>query len=182
MKEARGIFLMLGGVILFLLIFGLVTQTNNGQKTIFTPYLPFLNFGSNITPSPTPISNNLKTIKIGNTSVDVVIANNDELRSKGLGGVTNLPENQGMLFVFSSTNILPSFWMKDMKIPIDFIWIKNNRVSEIIPNALPPVTGTPDNQLQIYKPVNSIDYVLEVNAGFASRNNILVGDTVILNI
>lgn len=182
MKEAKGTLLMLGGVIIFLLVAGLLTRTGNGERTIFTPYLPNFNLGvKNQTPIPTN-NPNLKTITIGRTSIDVTVANNDELRSKGLGGVTTLPENQGMLFVFSTTNILPSFWMKDMRIPIDFIWIKNNKVSEIIPNAQPPVAGTPDNQLQIYKPVNAIDYVLEVNAGWASRNNIVVGDNVNLNL
>ena len=174
---------MLGGVILFLIIAGLFTQSGNGQNNIFTPYLPFFKLGAG-KPTATPASNNgnLKTITVGKTSLDVVVASNDELRSKGLGGVTNLPENQGMLFVFSTKNINPSFWMKDMLIPIDFIWIRNNRVSEINPDARPPVNGTPDNQLQIYKPVNPIDYVLEVNAGFAARHTIMVGDNVVLNL
>lgn len=183
MKDAKGVFLMLGAVIVFLLVAGLVTKTNNGETTIFTPYIHFPSFGVN-KPTPTPVSetSDLKKMTIGKNSIDIVVANTDTLRSKGLGGVTLLPENQGMLFVFTSKNIVPSFWMKDMLIPLDFIWIKNNKVSEITINVPAPQNGTPDNQLQIYKPTNPIDYVLEVNAGFVGRHNILVGDNVNLNL
>ena len=50
--------------------------------------------------------------------------------------------------------------------------------SEITSNVAAPAPNTPDSQLQIYQPDQNIDYVLEVNAGFAMKNLIKVGDSV----
>ncbi|MBP9050575.1 MAG: DUF192 domain-containing protein, partial [Alphaproteobacteria bacterium] len=53
---------------------------------------------------------------------NVRIANNDQTREKGLMGVQNLPEDQGMLFVFD--DLTPAqFWMKDTLIPLDMVFI-----------------------------------------------------------
>lgn len=178
MKEAKGLFLMLGGVALFILVLGLVTQSNNGKENILSPYLRNLHIGTASTPAPAGLTN-LKPLTLGRTVVMAEIADNDATRSKGLGGITNLPADQGMLFVFATTNISPQmarFWMKDMKIPLDFIWIANGKVAEVTANVPAPAANTPDNQLLIYEPNQAIDYVLEVNAGFAAKNNIKVGD------
>lgn len=161
---------MLGGTILFILVLGLAVKSNQGEKNIL----------SGIVPGPTATPN-LKTIKIGNISINVTVADNDATRAKGLGGVTNLASNQGMLFVFPSKNISPEmarFWMKDMKIPLDFIWIANGKVVEITANVPAPAQNTPDNQLLIYQPNENVDFVLEVNALFSSKNNIKVGDNI----
>lgn len=167
---------MIGGVALFVIFVGLLTKSSKGEPTIISKYIPKFSGSAQATPKP-----NMKEIIIGKTKISATIADNDTTRSKGLGGVTNLAPNEGMLFVFSSKNITPSFWMKGMLIPIDFIWISNGKVSQIDPNAVPPVSQTPDNQLKIYTPNRPIDYVLEVNAGFAEKNNIKAGDSVILN-
>lgn len=165
---------MLGGVAIIILVLGLFVQTNQGKKTVLSNYFHLTPIGT----SPTAIP--LKTMKVGNTQISVILADNDATRSKGLGGITNLPANEGMLFVFNSKQIMPSFWMKDMQIPLDFIWISNNKVSEITANVPPPAKNAPDNSLSIYKPNEPIDLVLEVNAGFTIKNSIKIGDTVTL--
>src|SRR5947208_11440214 len=43
-------------------------------------------------------------------------------RSRGLQGKEGLKKNEGMLFIFEQDG-LHRFWMKDMKFPIDIIWI-----------------------------------------------------------
>lgn len=173
MKEARNIILMLGAMIIVLLVLGLVKKNSNGQSTILSQYIHL----NNVSPSPTSLSN-LKPIGIGATTIMISVADNDATRAKGLGGITSLPADQGMLFTFSSRQIRPSFWMKDMQIPLDFIWISNNKVAEITPNVPAPAPNTPDNQLSIYTPDENIDFVLEVNANFATKNSIKVGDSV----
>lgn len=173
----RNLFLSLAGVALFIVVVGVLTKASKGQKTIFT---------GSANPTPTPNSQ-LKTITIGNNVIQVVVANNQATRERGLGGVTNLPPDQGMLFVFDSKNVVPGFWMKDMHIPLDFIWItgganvKNGKVSQVDLNVPPPAAGTADNQLPIYRPNQPIDYVLEVNGGYAVKNNVNVGDSVDLS-
>src|SRR5258708_9979678 len=162
MKDQKGLFLSLIGVALFIVAVGMITK-----KQI-----------------PTSLPN-LKKITIGNTAVMVNIANTPQTRQKGLSGVTGMPQNQGMLFVFDSKNLTPEmarFWMKDMLIPLDFIWISKGQVVEITPNVPAPAVNTPDSQLIIYQPNENVDYVLEVNAGFAGKKNINVGDSVTLSL
>ncbi|CAN5327951.1 hypothetical protein BH10PAT1_BH10PAT1_3740 [soil metagenome] len=180
MKDAKGIFLMLGGVALLIVVIGLINEVGQGKQNILSPYLHTLTIGGTPHPNPTGLTD-LRPITIGKTTVMINIANTDVKRSKGLGGITNLPIDQGMLFDFGNKNIQPAnaaFWMKDMHIALDFIWIDNNVVVEITPNVPAPKPGTPNNELPVYGPSEVIDYVLEVNAGFAQKNNIKVGDKI----
>jgi uncharacterized membrane protein (UPF0127 family) len=68
--------------------------------------------------------------------------------------------------------------MKDMKFALDFIWVNNGKVVQIDANIPAPDINTPDNQLKLYKSKFPVDSVLEVNAGFALKSNIKVGDKV----
>src|ERR671923_23790 len=54
------------------------------------------------------------------------IAETGEQRSKGLAIKDSLNETEGMLFVFSEPRQYV-FWMKDMKFPIDIIWLDSNK-------------------------------------------------------
>ncbi|MFI5240850.1 MAG: DUF192 domain-containing protein [Microgenomates group bacterium] len=125
------------------------------------------------TPSPSA-----KEIKVGNVNLNVSVADNAQKRAKGLSGTESLNENGGILFVFDSENASPSFWMKDMLIPLDIIWINDGKVVQIDKNAQPPEKGAKDSSLLLYKSKVKVDYVLEVNAGFAEKNNIKVGTDV----
>lgn len=121
-----------------------------------------------------------KVITIGSKNINVEIANSDKLREKGLGGMPSLSENNGMLFVFDTKPIMANFWMKDMLMPIDILWIRNGKITKIDKNVpfYPP--ETPDEQLKVYSSTSPIDYVLEVNSGFSDKNNFKVGDSVTL--
>ena len=111
-----------------------------------------------------------ETLKIGAKEINIQIADNDEERSKGLSGVTSLGESEGMLFVFDSKDVTPSFWMKGMKIPLDIIWIDDGKIVKIDNNV--PFS----NQEKLYTPGQPIDYVLEVNVGFSDKNSLKIGD------
>jgi uncharacterized membrane protein (UPF0127 family) len=89
-----------------------------------------------------------------------------------------LPLQAGMLFVFSTSQVR-TFWMKDMNFPLDFIWINQNQVVKIDENVPAPINKLDPPQVILSdKPVNQ---VLEVNAGFVSKNHISIGDKVVLN-
>ena len=94
-------------------------------------------------------------------------------------GRKSMADNQGMLFEFSPPS-QPAFWMKQMNFNLDFIWIKNNKIIFITENVPAPVRI--NSQLRIhlplYYPPSTVDEVLEVNAGWAKKNNIAVGDEV----
>lgn len=135
-----------------------------------TGRLPNFSFLSLSTP------NTVKDFKIGDVSIKVEMANDSAKRQTGLGGRDSLAENTGMLFVFEKP-LRPQFWMKNVKFPLDIIWIKNNIVVDIIKNAAVPVPGVTDDALPRYVPNQEVDMVLEVNAGFVDSKGIKNGDT-----
>ena len=58
-------------------------------------------------------------------------------RLKGLSIKNTLNESEGMLFPFDTPGEY-SFWMKDMKFPIDIIWIDSNYKIVYIEKNLQP--------------------------------------------
>ena len=129
-------------------------------------------------PTPASTTSSPRTIMVNSTEIKIETANTQSLRTKGLSGRLSLEENGGMLFVFETQNASPVFWMKDMFIPIDIIWINDGKIVKIDVNIQPPKEGTPDKDLSTYTPGQPIDYVLEVNAGFSDKNGIKVSDEV----
>jgi len=122
-----------------------------------------------------------KEITINAKKILVEIAQTDSKRAKGLSDRDSLDQNEGLLFTFDNKNVRPAFWMKDMRFPIDIIWIKEGKITEIAKSVPVPKKGTADKNLTLYTPKEDIDYVFEVNAGFCDRENIKVGDTVDLS-
>lgn len=116
-------------------------------------------------------------ITINDAKLKVEAADTPEKRKKGLGGRESLATDSGMLFIFPKADKYP-FWMKGLKFPLDFIWIKKDEVVDILQNVPGPKEGQKDEDLPIYQPVEPIDKVLEVNAGTVERLNIKIGDTV----
>lgn len=116
-----------------------------------------------------------KEITVGDAIFKVRIADNPASRSLGLSGTGILKENEGMLFLFSEEEI-QKFWMKDMKFPIDIIWIKGNTVVGIIMGAEPE--EGPD--YTIYSSPEPVDKVLEINAGLSQRLGIKIGDVIVI--
>ena len=116
-------------------------------------------------------------LTINETKLKVEIADTQEKRSKGLGGREKLASDEGMLFIFQKVD-KHSFWMKGLKFSLDFIWIKDDLVVDILPNVPPPVVGATDESLPIYQPRVEIDTVLEVNGGVVERLKIKIGDTI----
>lgn len=117
----------------------------------------------------------VRRVRIKSLDINATVVSSSQDQKKGLGKRESLPLNEGMLFMFDSTGSYP-FWMKDMKFAIDIIWIdENKKVVDIVPNA-PPEPNKSDRGLTIYKPKGDVKYVLEVNAGLSTLNNIQIGD------
>ena len=124
-----------------------------------------------------PQTNRQSIVSINDTKIKVDIADTKEKRTKGLGGREKLASDEGMLFVFERQDKYP-FWMKGLKFPLDFIWIRDDSVVDIIQNAQIPDEGASDESLPIYLPREPIDKVLEVNTGVVDILKIKVGDTI----
>lgn len=95
---------------------------------------------------------------------------------EGLMNRRTLNEQSGMLFVFDEEGPR-TFWMKNTLIPLDMIFVAQNLTIVDIA-TMQPCTADP---CQTYTSSAPALYVLEVNAGFAERNRIETGDTVVLD-
>lgn len=118
-----------------------------------------------------------KTATINGHSYNLLIANDDKSRQIGLSNRKSLDKNTGMLFIFPDKNKY-SFWMKNTQIPLDMIWVNDNKIVYIVKNA-PPQAGKNDN-LPVYTPTADANYVLEINGGEIDKNKFKNGDTVTL--
>lgn len=164
----KQILLPILAVIVFIVLVGIFVQKS--------PNIDLSNF---ISPGATKSSQ--KTIIIAGKELTVELAKTKESREKGLSGKTSLATDNGMLFVFGDDGANPVFWMKDMLIPIDIIWIKGGKIVKIDKSLEFPKAGTPDSKLKTYSAGQPIDYVLEVNSGYSVKNNISVGDSLDLS-
>lgn len=114
----------------------------------------------------------------GKTNVRVSVASNDRSRERGLSGKKGLAADEGMLFLFDRPDTY-GFWMKDMKFPIDIIWIAGDTIADLSTDVPIPVQG---EKLPLYSPRIPVDKVLEVPAGFALRHGLKVGMNVSIRV
>lgn len=137
-------------------------------------------YTSKITTIPfVPIPQTVKTeaLIINNNRINIEVADAQEKRNKGLSGRESLASDSGMLFVFPKEDKY-TFWMKGVNFPIDFIWIKDDRVVDLLPKVPPAASNQDDQSLPRYSSKEPINKVLEVNAGTIERLNIKVGDKI----
>ena len=110
-------------------------------------------------------------LTIKNRTIYVAITKTAKEQAQGLSGLDSIQDNQGMLFVHADEK--PRIWMKDMRFPIDIIWIdKNNKIVDLIENV------SPATYPKTFSSKVSARYTLEVNTGFVQKNKIKIGEMV----
>lgn len=124
-----------------------------------------------------PAEFNQGTLQVHGHTIHLAIADTMTARVQGLSGHTKLASDEGMLFVFPIAYKY-SFWMKDMKFPLDMIWIKDSTVVSVSENVPIPAPGQSMLSLPNYYPASAVDKVLEIDAGLAGQYGIKAGDTV----
>ena len=102
------------------------------------------------------------------------MATDEETRQQGLMWRESLAPGKGMLFLFPATGIQP-FWMKNTLIPLDIIWIDENRRVVHIARDVAPCRADP---CPSYPPAAPARYVLELAAGQAAAHDLTLGDSV----
>ncbi len=102
----------------------------------------------------------------------VEIADSDSEQTAGLMFRNNLPENQGMLFIFKEEEIR-SFWMKNTYISLDIIFLNSEK--EVI-NFYE--SAEPLNETKKYISASPCKYVLEVNGGWSKNHSLEEGDKI----
>lgn len=112
-------------------------------------------------------------VRLGSSGVyNVRLADTAESRAQGLSGIQKLGANEGLLMVFEKDG-QHGIWMKDMMIPIDIVWMNNEKkVIYIVTDAAPELGDTKE-----FKPTAAARYVLELPAGSAKKASIKIGDT-----
>lgn len=118
------------------------------------------------------------TVTINSATFRVELAKTQKEQVQGLSGRESLPTNGGMLFIYDKPSYY-SFWMRNMKFPLDIIYILNDKVVGVYEDLQPAFTDPNPPQ---YGSDVIADKVLEINAGAARNNNIKIGDTVIIEI
>ena len=112
-------------------------------------------------------------VKVGDVDIPVELALDP---AKGLSGRGSMNPGTGMLFSMPNAR---DFWMKDMKFPLDIVWINDKReVVDITENI--PVPNS--SFMPLYSPRRLSTYALEINGGEAKALGINIGDAVEMNI
>jgi len=116
------------------------------------------------------------SISFGSHTFHVEVANDVFEQARGLSGRDAIGADEAMLFIFPLVKER-TFWMKDMRFPIDIIWLRGGVVVGITPDV-PPEPGVPEDALIRYPSPGQVDQVVEVAAGTAARIGIHEGDAV----
>ncbi len=101
--------------------------------------------------------------------IAIEVADDNEQRAQGMMYRSSMNEEEGMLFIHEQPRI-QSYWMKNVKVPLDIIYVSENKEIVTIYQGVMPYSekSIPSSSEALY--------VVEVNAGFTGRHQIEEGD------
>ncbi len=105
-------------------------------------------------------------------ALTVRVADTSDERAQGLMGVTSLPSDDGMVFVFGGSSE-DAFWMKDTLIPLSIAFVDGDRIVAI--REMEPCTNDPCPTYDAGAPYT---YAVEANRGWFASHGIEAGDRV----
>ncbi len=152
LKMLKKVSLITAAALFMLLIFTPLKMLVNGQKKVYG------------------------NVEVRSFIFKVEIADTIAKKQLGLGGHQALGENEGMFFPFDSASA-KTFWMKGVALPIDLIWIKDNRIVGFDEN-LEPQGNVLDSTLTVYRSPGDVDNVLEIKAGTVKKLGLQKGDAI----
>ena len=113
-------------------------------------------------------------VEMGSRTIDLEVARTPEEQATGLMFRESLADDRGMLFPIDPPRPA-SFWMKNVAIPLDMLFIAEREVVAIESNV-PPCLEEP---CPTYGPEGMpVDAVIEVRGGLAEELGVEVGDAV----
>lgn len=115
-----------------------------------------------------------QTPPVIDTPLQFEIVRTPEAQEKGLGGRTDVPNGYGMLFVFPKEETL-AFWMKDMLVPIDILWLSEDGTILGIEDSI-----SPDTYPKTFTSPQPVRLVLELRAGESKLREYHVGSRIAL--
>jgi uncharacterized membrane protein (UPF0127 family) len=115
------------------------------------------------------------TITMPRGALEVEVADTQKSRELGLSGRKSMGNDEGLLFVFDTPGRY-GFWMKDMKFPLDIVWINDNGIVVSIERDLDPSTYP-----KVFTNQSDARYVLEINQGQAEHFGMYLGSKVTIS-
>ena len=122
-----------------------------------------------------PLELPVATISVNGHPLAVELAATPKARVCGLSKRVQLPDNQGMLFIYPDLG-QRSFWMKDTQIPLSIAFLDDSGRILSIQDMTPMQTN------ERYHSLQPVRYALEVNQGWFAAHGIGVGDIVEMNL
>jgi uncharacterized membrane protein (UPF0127 family) len=104
--------------------------------------------------------------------IELEVAQTPQQQQIGLMYRDSLLPNRGMLFPFNPPQTV-SFWMKNVSIPLDMIFISEGVIKHIV--TAPPCSAEP---CPLYNSTVSIDQVIELAGNRTKELGIKVGDKI----
>jgi len=114
-------------------------------------------------------------VTIGTHVFNVEVAKSEKTKQVGLTKATGIKNDEGMLFAFDTYGLY-GFWMKNMKFPVDIIFISDGQIVSTAQDA--PLVIASNSSPVVYRPDGVADKILEINAGLVKKYNINAGDNV----
>jgi uncharacterized membrane protein (UPF0127 family) len=119
---------------------------------------------------------------IGKNKIQLEVAQSEQEITRGLMFRTSMPEDAGMVFLFDPPRPV-NFWMYHTLIPLDMMFIKNNKIVKIF-EQVPPCKSENPRECPRYPDGEGIEVteVLEVNGGYVQKYGIKEGDRIYFTI
>jgi len=116
------------------------------------------------------------TAEVRGQRIELEVAQTQQQQALGLMFRSALPDNRGMLFPLGSMR-RARFWMKDVPVPLDMVFLRNDEVVTIV-SEVPPCANFP---CPSYGPETElVNQVIELRSGRAAEIGILPGDRVVI--
>ncbi len=112
---------------------------------------------------------------IDRQTIKLEVARTPQEQAIGLMFRESLQRDRGMLFPFESARIA-RFWMKNVSIPLDMVFLKGDRVVDIAINVPPCKTES----CPVYGPDLLVDRVLELPGGKSQELGLKPGDKIVI--
>ena len=153
-------------------------STGTEADTPTTTPVGYLTADSTATTALDETPNTGLLVRVEDLVFPVELADTPDKRIRGLSGRASMDAGTGMLFVFEKPERF-RFWMRDMEITLDIVWIGSNcEVVDVSENVPFPDPETPLNDLPRYSPESRAKFVLEINGGEAAELGLGIGDQV----
>lgn len=110
---------------------------------------------------------------IGDRPIGLEVARTPQAQAIGLMYRTEIPDDRGMFFPIEPARNV-SFWMRNVFVELDMIFLREGVVQAIIPNVPPCLT----ENCPSYGPDVPVDGAIELRGGMAAQLGLKVGDRI----